>query len=231
MGWKTRERRASGLTHGVLDTLARKGNLVVAVDVRGIGETRPLHPASTTCNEFGQLFDLETAMSYMTWFMDQSLLGMRVQDVSRSVDYVTSRPDADTEHLHVIGKGMGGLWCLYAAALDPRIRSLISVQSLLSYRSLTEVDRYKYGADVFVPDVLLHFDLPQVAAAVTGRSLTLIQPLGAMKNPVEADTAEQAYAWTRAAYQAAGFRNLFRIETEGQDVDTPEHYLSLIEAS
>ena len=101
--------------------------------------------------------------------------------------------DADAKNLHVIGKGMGGLWCLYAAALDPRIRSLISVQSLLSYRSLTQVDRYRYGADVFVPDVLLHFDIPQVAAAITGRQLTLIYPMDAMKNKVSVVAAEKAY--------------------------------------
>ncbi len=221
----------SGLTHSVLDTLVREGNLVVAVDVRGIGETRPHHPESSSCNEFRQLFDLEAAMAYMAWSMDQSLLGMRVQDVVRSVDYVTSRKDADAKHLHVIGKGMGGLWCLYAAALDPRIRSLISVQSLLSYRSLTQVDRYRYGADVFVPDVLLHLDLPQVAATMAGRPLILIQPKDAMKNTVGTDAAKEAYTATRATYEAAGIGNFFRIETQGEGLDTPQHYLSLIQAA
>jgi cephalosporin-C deacetylase-like acetyl esterase len=229
-GMEDEGEEASGLTHGVLDTLVREGNLVVAVDVRGIGETQPLHPTSS-CNEFGQLFDLETAMTYMTWFMDQSLLGMRVQDVIRSVDYVTNCQGADAKNLHVIGKGMGGLWCLYAAALDPRIRSLISVQSLLSYRSLTQGDRYRYGANVFVPDVLLHFDLPQVAAAIAGRPLTLVQPKDAMKNTVGADAAEEAYNWTRATYEAAGLEKLFRIESEGKDLDTAGHYLSLIQAA
>jgi pimeloyl-ACP methyl ester carboxylesterase len=218
----------SGLTQGMFEALALGGNLVVAVDVRGIGETRPLHPASSSCNEFGQLFDLETAMSYMAWFMDQSLFGMRVQDVVRSIDYIASRSDADAKQLHVIGKGMGGLWCLYAAALDPRVRSLISVQSLLSYRSLTEVDRYTYGADVFVPDVLLHFDLPQVAAAMVGRPLTLIHPQDAMKNAVPLEMAKEAYKATHLTYEAAGLGKLFRIEAQGTRLDTPENYLSLI---
>jgi hypothetical protein len=108
---------------------------------------------------------------------------------------------------------------------------LICVQSLLSYRSLTKVDRYRYGADVFVPDVLLHFDLPQVAAAVAGRPLTLIQPKDAMKNTVGTGAAEEAYAWTRATYETAGRGKLFRIESESKDLDTPEHYLSLIQAA
>ncbi|MGH9617590.1 MAG: alpha/beta hydrolase [Acidobacteriaceae bacterium] len=222
---------ASGLTHGVLDTMARKGNLIVAVDVRGIGETRPLHPASTSCNEFGQLFDLETDLSYMSWSMDRSLLGMRVRDVVQSVNFAINTPQADGKNLHVIGKGMAGLWCLYAAALDSRIRSLISVESLLSYRSLASVDRYLYGADVFVPDVLLHFDLPQIAAAVASRPLTLIEPRDAMKNAVAESEAEQAYAFTRAAYEAAESGNLFRIESQSAGLDTPEHYLSLIQAT
>lgn len=217
-----------GLTHGMLDTLARKGNLVAAISVRGTDETRPPHPASDSCNEFGQLFNLETAMAYMAWFMDRSLLGMRVVDVMRSVDYVTSRKDADVEHLHTIGKGMGALWSLYAAALDPRIKGLIAVNGLLSYRTLTESDRYLYGADVFVRNVLLHFDLPQVVAAVADRPLTMIDPRGAMKQAVTQSVAEEAYKPALDAYQAAGHGDRFQIETGGKGPVTPEHYLQLL---
>ena len=226
----------SGLARGILDTLVLAGNLVVAVDVRGIGETRPLHQdvvsrASSVFAgdpQFNQLSDVETAMAYMAWYMDQSLLGMRVQDVVRSVDYVMSRHDADGDHLHVIGKGMGALWCLYATALDPRIRSLISVRSLVSYRCLTQVDRYVYGADVFVPDVLLHFDLPQVAAAIVGRPLALVLPTDAMKNTMEMSLAQETYKWTQATYKAADLQNLFKIECQGEDLESAKHYLSLI---
>jgi pimeloyl-ACP methyl ester carboxylesterase len=217
--------------YGLLDTLVQAGNLVVAVDVRGIGQTRPPHPiidSFNAGNEFSQLFDLETTLEYMAWLMDESLLGMRVQDVMRSVDYVTSRKEADPERLHVIGQGLGGLWCLYAAALDPRIRSLISVQSLLSYRSLTEVDRYLYGADVFLPNVLLHFDLPQVAAAIADRPLVLIEPRDAMKKPVPTDRAERVYRPTRNFYNAAGRGDKFVIESHCKNLDTPEHYLNLL---
>jgi cephalosporin-C deacetylase-like acetyl esterase len=219
----------SGLRRGVLDTLARKGNLVVAVDVRGIGETQPLHePEISGGNEFRQLFDVETAMSYMAWYMGQSLFAMRVQDVMRSVDYVMSRQDADYLHLDVIGKGTGALWCLYAAALDPRIRSLICVRGLLSYRSLTGVDRYFYGADVFIPDVLMYFDLPQVAAAMAGRPLVLISPSDGMKNTVDANYAREAFRWTQSVYESAASGKLLRIESNGSDIETPEHYLNLI---
>ncbi len=219
----------AGLTHGMLQTLALAGNLVVAVDVRGIGETRPSHPPqSIATNKFSQLFDVETAMSYMAWSMDQSLLGMRVQDVVRAVDYIATRQEADAGNVHVIGKGTGGLWCLYAAALDPRIGSLISVRSLLSCRSLAQSDRYLYGADVFVPDMLLHFDLPQVAAAIASRPLVLIYPADAMKKDVDEDSAQQAYRWTRDVYAAAGLQSRFKVEAGAEQLDSAEHYLNLI---
>jgi pimeloyl-ACP methyl ester carboxylesterase len=220
---------ASGTKRGILDTLARKGNLVVAVDVRGIGETRPQHaPESPQSGEFGQLFDVEAAMSYMAWFMDESLFTMRVQDVVRSVDYILTRQDADCAHLHVIGAGNGGLWCLYAAALDPRIRSLICVRSLLSYRLLTGVDRYLYGADVFIPEVLRHFDLPQVAAAMAGRPLALLLPTDAMKETVDAERARAVSVWTQSVYDNFGAGKLLRIESGGLEIETPEHFLNLI---
>jgi len=222
---------SSGLTHGILDELVRKRCLVIAADVRGIGETSISRFLSLSSSEFGQLFDADTSMAYAAWFMDRSLLGMRVQDVIRTVDYATQREDVDRQNLHLIGKGAAGLWCLYATALDVRIRSLICVRSLLSYQSLAQADRYLYGADVFVPQILLHLDLPQVAAAIAPRSLTLIEPVDPMKKTVDCARAEETYQWTQAAYEATASGKNFRIECEGPKLGTAAHFLSLLQAA
>lgn len=215
---------------GVLDQLARNGYLVIAADVRGVGETDASRFSSLTSSEFGQLFDTNTSLSYAAWSMDRSLLGMRVQDVVRTIDYAVQRGGADGRNLHLIGKGNAGLWCLYAAALDPRIQSLICVQSLLSYRSLVHADRYLYSADVLIPEILMHFDLPQVAAAVAPRKLTLIEPVDAMKKAVGFAQVEDEYRWARAAFEAAASGKNFQIECEGQGLTTADHYLSLLQS-
>jgi pimeloyl-ACP methyl ester carboxylesterase len=222
---------SSGMTHGVLDELARKGYLVIAADVRGIGETSSSRSSSLSSAAFGQLFDTDTSMAYAAWSMDRSLLGMRVQDVIRSVDYAMQREGVEGRNLHLIGKGTAGLWCLYAAALDARISCLVCVQSLLSYRSLAQADRYLYGADVFVPQILLHLDLPQVAAAVAPRPLTLIEPADAMKKTVDSAQAEETYRWTRAAYEAVASGKDFRIECESSGLATADYYASLLQAA
>ncbi len=205
-------KEADGMELGLYERLALKCNLVVAADVRGIGETRPPHPPPPSGPlPFRHLFDTDTAMSYMAWYMDESLFGMRVQDVVRCVDYVLSRPGVDPSGLRLVGHGAGALWALYAAALDPRIPSVVAERGLSSYRALAQVDRYTHGAGIFIRGVLNRFDLPQVAAAVAPRPLTLVSPVDAMKRAVPVASVLDTYQFTVQAYRSAGAADRFRI--------------------
>ena len=226
-GLEFENEEASGLKAGVLAQLARAGHLVVAADLRGIGETRPEHPGGGG-GEFRNLFDVESAFSYMAWHMNESLFGMRVQDVLRTVDYALSRPDAGARGVSVIGKDMAALWALYALALDSRILSAVCERGLLSYRSLTSTDRYLHGANIFIPDVLNHFDLPQVAAAASGRRLALLSPVDAMTRSVDKSSAEQTYGWTKTVYSNFGAADQFQIATDDSDQDLATRYLNLL---
>jgi hypothetical protein len=160
--------------------------------------------------------------------MDSSLLGTRVQDVMRCVDYATRREGVDAQRMYFVGKGRAALWCLYAAVLDERITNLICSGGLLSYRTLTTSDRYLYGADLFVPEILPHLDLPEIAAAVAPRPLAILEAKDAMKNTVDLRRAQDAYRCTQAAYRTAGTEAHFRLECEGGSLDSAEHYLSLM---
>jgi cephalosporin-C deacetylase-like acetyl esterase len=221
-------KEAEGMEFGVIEQLARKGLLVVAVDVRGIGETKPPHPDEEGPGAFQNLDDAETAMSYWAWEMNESLFGMRVQDVIRCVDYALSRAGLDRAGVRLIGKGMGALWSLYAAVLDTRVLSVVLDGGLLSYGCLAKSDRYLHGANIVIPDVLRHFDLPQVAAAVANRPLALVSPVDEMKQSVELHVARQAFEWTRAAYAAVGAESQFVILGRNEEVDSAGQYLSLL---
>jgi cephalosporin-C deacetylase-like acetyl esterase len=198
-------KQADGMEFGQYERLARAGQIVIACDVRGIGETKPPHsPAGDWPGEFHQLFDVETAITYMTWYMDECLFGMRVHDVVRSVDYAFSRPDVDRQRFRVAGKGAGALWVLFAAVLDPRISDVTAERGLLSYSTLARVDRYTHSTGIFVRDILTRFDLPQVAAGLAGRRLTLVSPVDHLKRPVDIDLARRCYSTTEAAFRRSG---------------------------
>jgi cephalosporin-C deacetylase-like acetyl esterase len=212
----------------LLEELTQKGNLVIAADVRGIGETKPDHPDDSGCGLFGHVDDAETTMQYMAWEMNESLFGMRVQDVVRSVDYALGRSGVSHGTVRMIGRGRGALWVLYAAALDERITRTLCDGGLLSYRTLTSVDRYLHAADIFIPEVLQHFDLPQVASVVANRWLTILAPVDAMKSVVTEEIAGQAYAGTAQAYAGAGVGERFRVAPLSKTESRAQQYLELL---
>ena len=103
-------KESDGGEFGRLEKLARAGEVIVAIDVRGIGGTRPPHPQSSDRrDEFTHLFDVETAMAYLAWYLDESLLGMRVHDVMRAVDYALTRGDINRESRTCHGARGGGV--------------------------------------------------------------------------------------------------------------------------
>ena len=217
-------RVADGMEFGILEQLTLKGHRVVAVSVRGVGDTKPPH-GTDEHGEFGQVDNPECAITYMAWEINQDLFGMRVFDVVRSVDYVLSRPDVDQSGLVVIGKGAGALWSLYAAALDSRIHALVMDDGLLSYRALTSVDRYLTESSLFIRDVLKSFDLPQVAAAVADRPLAIISPRGPMNQDVEISEARKGYQWTSKVYANLGASDRFRVSPKSPDMSLADQYL------
>jgi len=198
-------KQADGMEFGGYERLARAGNLVIACDVRGIGETKPPHPpAGDWPGEFHQLFDVETAITYMTWFMDECLFGMRVHDVLRGVDFALGNSSVDVQRLQVAGKGAGALWVLFAAVLDPRLTNIVCERGLLSYATLARTDRYTHSTGIFVRDVLQHFDVPELLVALAGRKVTLVSPVDHMKRPVPLEKARQEYTLAERAFQKAG---------------------------
>lgn len=224
------EEGADGMEFGVLERLARKGHLVVAIEPRGTGLTAPQRFRPAESRQFGQLFDTETAAAYMAWFMDESLLGMRVLDLLRGVEFALGRGDVDRRGLRAIGAGRGATWLLFAAALDARIQAVVCHRGLLSYKCLAQADRYCYGADMFLPGVLKRFDLPQVAATLADRLLTLMSPLGPMKQSIGVHDVETAYDWTRQAYAGARAGGRFRVAPANSELELAEQYLRALEA-
>jgi hypothetical protein len=102
---------------------------------------------------------------------------------------------------------------------------------LLSYRALTGVDRYVTESSAFVRDVLTRFDLPQVAAAVADRPLTIIAPRSPMDQEVDALEARDAYQWTRAVYANLGVSGHFRVSAKNWEMDLAEQYLKSLRAA
>lgn len=112
-----------------------------------------------------------------------SVMGIRVHDVLRGLDYLLTRDDVDAGKVGVAGLGQGGMTAWMAAALEPRLQFAVPVCGTVTFAGLAgqlaEVETIAadalQDASLFVPGVLKHFDMDLVAACVAPRSVLAIQ--------------------------------------------------------
>lgn len=130
-----------------------------------------------------------------------SLMGERVWDAIRCVDYLCARSDVDTNRLGVCGLSLGGETTMYVAALDERLRVADSSGWL------TTVENMKKGHCPCwnFAGLEAHFDFADIFACVAPRAL--VCELGRKERapggfPVE--TGERAFAELRKAYRVFG---------------------------
>jgi cephalosporin-C deacetylase-like acetyl esterase len=159
------------------------GQAVLTIDVRGMGETAPADTASADYRGF--TMDGESGAFYGALHLQRTLVGMRVQDARSAVAYLATRPEIDARRIVVAGTGAGGVFALYAAAVEPGIKAVVSINALASYRAFAETDLYTVRHTLLVPKVLESFDLPDVAGLIAPRSVTIINPIDAAHRPIE----------------------------------------------
>ncbi|HUT33528.1 MAG TPA: acetylxylan esterase [Planctomycetota bacterium] len=182
---------------GTIQMLASEGNVVLAIDVRGIGETHSIGAISRDYAFMGT----DGYHFYQYGMLGHALVGRRVHDVLRALALLAERPEVDTSRLSIVGQGSGGLLALFAAALDGRVGTAVCCQSLLAYRDLATHEFHSWRPPDFVSGILPLCDLPEVAACIAPRRLVLAGPVDHMRRCVPQPDAEAAYAFPQRVYQ------------------------------
>ena len=82
---------------------------------------------------------------------------MWAKDLSRSIDYLETRDDIDTERLAYYGLSWGGAMGAIMPAVEERIRcNVLYVAGLLFQRALPEADQINYVTRVTQPTLMLN---------------------------------------------------------------------------
>jgi hypothetical protein len=151
---------------GEVERQIGQGNVVLAVDLRGYGETADGKQGGKYLNDA-----FRTAMLAM--HVGRPLLGQRIEDMIATINFGRQHPLVDPNEIRVVAIGRTGPVALHAAVLDPQIRSLTIRNSIRSWE--TDVVA-RPGApqllELAVPGALAHYDLPDLAAML-GERLTV----------------------------------------------------------
>jgi hypothetical protein len=103
-----------------------------------------------------------------------------------------------------VGEGAAAPAALHAAALEPKVAQLTLEGMLISWSAVARTTITKGQLGNVVPGALEAYDLPNLAAALAPRLLTIRNAVDPMGKPVTQAELEAAYAVARAAYTAAG---------------------------
>lgn len=99
----------------------------------------------------------------------QTLMGLRVWDIQRLIDYIYSRPDVRLDHLPCVGLSGGGTATMYATALDSRITSAYISGAINTFRDSIMV--IPHCACNYVPHLPEYAEMQEVAGLIAPRPL------------------------------------------------------------
>ena len=143
------------------------GYTVLAIDVALTGETA--HRAGSYSTEW---FPQDKAI-WLALMVGRTVTGMRMADLVRGLDVLRERGVATPNGVIGFARGNPGVAMLHAAVWDPRLTHLILEDLPPTYRTLATTPIHRQIFDVVLPNVLRHYDLPDLATAVSPRTVVL----------------------------------------------------------
>jgi pimeloyl-ACP methyl ester carboxylesterase len=187
----------------LIDPLVASGYRVVALDLRGWGEAAPHLPR------------LKVPFSWDDFFANRALeigrplLGQRMKDLLSVGPTRALRGD-----WILAGVGAGALVAAHAAVIEPRVKRLITVGGLLSYRSLLEDPLAVEPFSSFLPGVIGAYDVRDLYAAAAPRPVLVVNPADARRVPMERVAAREKLDWAGQVYETMGAAGSFSLETK-----------------
>jgi dienelactone hydrolase len=101
--------------------------------------------------------------------LGQTIIGWRVYEIMRTIDWIESRKDLDAKRIGCMGCSGGGMATLFAAALDTRIKAALVSCYLNTFRE--SVMSISHCIDNYIPGILNWAEMYDVAGLIAPRPL------------------------------------------------------------
>jgi dienelactone hydrolase len=146
--------------------------------------------------------------------LGETMIGWRVWDVVRSIDYISTRRELDATRVGCMGISGGGTTTLFAAALEPRIRASMVSGYLNTFRD--SIGSLAHCVDNYVPGILNWAEMYDVAGLIAPRPL--FAESGEKDNIFPVAASRESFRQVKEIYKVFGAED--RVE---QEVFPDEH--------
>jgi cephalosporin-C deacetylase-like acetyl esterase len=201
---------------GEIEKLVKKGYVVAAADVIGIGETK-----NTVTNRQGTADAGSTAI-----LIGRSVVGLQAADIIRVVNYLRTCSEIDPVKIGAIGVNEMCMPLIHAAAFDPSINNITLIGSLISYRSVVMNRIYKIGLtpvnnkgptmpyeidyNWIIAGVLKAYDLPDLIGCIAPRKVAIADLRDQELEQAPSDLVRLEMTFPRAVYSQKGVQDNLR---------------------
>jgi len=157
--------------------LARGRKPFVTVDPRGLGQSQA---KTCGCTDFFEAYGSDYLYAATGEMLGESLLGRRVFDVLRVVDFLLAN---GADSVRLMGRGLGSVICAFVALLHPSQPRVKLIHYLPDYQSIIDTPLHAWPLSSLLRGCLRQFDLPDVYRAL-GKRLTKSEPWDARMRPI-----------------------------------------------
>ena len=167
-------KHVDALPGGRIEQLVRAGSMVLAVDLRGMGETAPEGKRS----HFDDWIGKDWRESATASLLSKNYVGMRVHDIYQAVAFLENRLGRDELKLNVIASGQAGVPALHAAALQPELFSGVTLRnSIRSWQDVVQTRVNVKQQTNLVFGALRHYDLPDLVDTLPAGTIKFVAPV------------------------------------------------------
>jgi len=144
--------------------VAEHGMAAVAIEPMSFGCRRD---AKTIARSLDASVCQPTAGSAL--LLGQTMIGWRVYDILRTIDWIESRPELDGSRVGCMGCSGGGMATQFAAALEPRIKASLVSCYLNTFRDC--VMSISHCIDNYIPGILNYAEMYDIAGLIAPRAV------------------------------------------------------------
>ena len=178
--------------------LAEHGFMVFVPVQRALGErVETNHDFRTQSGLDAKSCEMTASVSLL---FGRTLMGLRVWDVLRTIDYIRSRSEPMIEGIGCVGLSGGGSAMLYAAALDERLSATVVDGAFCTYRA--SIMSIVHCPDNYIPGILRYGEMADIAGLIAPHPLLIEHGTRDPIFPIEG--VRQAYRELERVYALLG---------------------------
>jgi hypothetical protein len=204
---------------GEIEKLVKKGYIVAAVDVLGIGECQ-------------NTVTREGADDYTGVLIGRSTPGIQAGDIVRVVNYLKMH-DQTVSEIGAVGINEMCIPLIHAAAFEPVIKNITLIGAPVSYRSIVMNDLYKiglvYNDDGYwhpweidfswgVAGALTAYDLPDLIGCMAPRKVALAGLNNQLLEPASEEDIILDMDFPRKVYMSEDIAQNLKITSSKEDI-------------